>query len=185
MPCDSNGNFIDPSTPPPPHRPNNDLNDWTPYESRLEFEIAKFLFSHNQMSGGDINILLELWVASLLKHNDELAFANHKDIYDTIDATPLGDVPWQSFSVRYNGDRPGLDEEAPPWMDAEFDVWFRDPRTLVHNSLFNPDFDNEFDYAPLQEYDMDGNHRFENFMSGDLAWKQAVHYSLLLCSTVD
>jgi len=58
-------------------------------------------------------------------------------------------------------------------MDAEFDVWFRDPRTLVHNLLLNPDFDNEFDCAPLQEYDMDGNHRFENFMSGDWAWKQA------------
>src|SRR5882762_2155346 len=43
MPCDSNGNFIDPSTPPPPHRPNNDPNDWTPYESQLDFEIAEFL----------------------------------------------------------------------------------------------------------------------------------------------
>ena len=168
--------------PPPPHRPTNDLNDWTPYESRLDFEIAEFLFSRNQMLGGDINILLELWVASLLKHNDELAFTNHKDIYDTIDATPLGDVPWQSFSVRYNGDRP---DPVPPWMDAEFDVWFHDPHTLVHNLLLNPDFDNEFDCAPLQEYDMDGNHWFENFMSGDWAWKQAVHYSLLLCSTVD
>ena len=104
MPCDSNGNFIGPSTPPPPHRPTNDPNDWTPYKSRLDFKIAEFLFSCNQMSGGDINILLELWAASLLKHNDELAFANHKDIYDTIDMTPLGDIPWQSFSVRYNGD---------------------------------------------------------------------------------
>jgi hypothetical protein len=69
MPCDSNGNFIDPSTPPPPHRPTNDPDDWTPYESRLDFEIAEFLFSRNQMSGGD----MDLWAASLLKHNDELA----------------------------------------------------------------------------------------------------------------
>jgi len=41
------------------------------------------------MSGGDINILLNLWEASLLKHDDELTFANHKNIYDTIDMSPL------------------------------------------------------------------------------------------------
>ena len=86
--------------------------------------------------------------------NDELTFTNHKDTYDIIDATPHGDVLWQSFSVRYNGDwprhvSPWMDEEVPPWMDAELDVWFCDPRTLVHNLLSNLDFNNEFNCTLL------------------------------------
>jgi hypothetical protein len=54
------------------------------------------------------------------------------------------------------------------------EVWFRDPRSLVRNLLSNPGFDKEFDYAPFQEYDHKGNHQFQDFMSGDWAWKQAV-----------
>ena len=65
-------------------------------------------------------------------------------------------------------------------MDAKYDVWSRNPHTLVQNILSNPDFDNKFDYTPLQEHDMDGNHQFKNFMSGNWAWKQAVSQNLLL-----
>jgi hypothetical protein len=124
------------------------------------------------MSGGDIDVLLNLWAASLAEHGGKPPFSSHKHLYKTIDATPLGSVPWESFSVRYNGEHP--DTNVPRWMTAEFDVWFRDPRSLVHNLLSNPDFNQEFDYSPIQEYDLHGNHRFQDFMSGDWAWKQAV-----------
>ena len=43
-PCDANGNYIDPSTPSPPHRQTDDPNDWTPYGSQLKFKTAEFLF---------------------------------------------------------------------------------------------------------------------------------------------
>jgi Plavaka transposase len=59
-------------------------------------------------------------------------------------------------------------------MKSEFNVWFRDPRSIIQNLLSNPDFDNEFNYSPVQEYNMEGNHRFQDFMSSDWAWKQAV-----------
>jgi hypothetical protein len=59
-------------------------------------------------------------------------------------------------------------------MTAEYDAWFQDPRVLIHNIISNPDFDGEFDYAPFQEHDTAGNHRFQNFMSGNWSWKQAV-----------
>jgi hypothetical protein len=52
-------------------------------------------------------------------------------------------------------------------MMAENDIWFRDPLTLVQNVLSNPNFKDEFDYAPFQEYDEDGNHWFQDFMSGN------------------
>ena len=174
LPCDIHGIFIDPSMPPPPYRPTNDPDDWTPYSSQLEFKTTEFLFSCEQMSAGSIDTLLNLWATSLFRHSDQPPFTSHQDLYDTIDVTPLGDVPWENFSIRYNGPRP--EHDVPSWMDGEYEVWFRNPRTLIHNILSNPDFDGEFDYAPVQEYDVKGNHQFENFMPGNWAWKQAVSH---------
>jgi hypothetical protein len=151
-----------------------DPDDWTPYGNRLEFETAELLFTRTQMSAGHIDALLSLWAASLAQHHDEPPFKSHNDLYHTIDATPLGDVPWESFSVKYNGEFP--EGDIPAWMTSDFDVWFRDPRTVVKNLLANPDFDNEFDYEPFQEHDAQGAHRFQDFMSGNWAWKQAVSY---------
>ena len=59
-------------------------------------------------------------------------------------------------------------------MSVEYDVWFWDPLGLVHKILSNPDFRDEIDYAPVQEYSSNGVHRYQNFMSGNWAWKQAV-----------
>jgi hypothetical protein len=124
------------------------------------------------MSATDIDFILNLWAASLAAHGDTPPFANHDDMYDTIDSTPLGDIPWETFTSQYNGARP--EGNVPSWMTMEYDVWFRDARQLVQNILANPDFKDEFDIAPLQEYSTDGAHRFRNFMSGNWSWKQAV-----------
>jgi Plavaka transposase len=127
------------------------------------------------MSAGDINFMLNLWTASLAIHNDKPPFSNATDLYKTIDSTPLGDVAWQSFSLQYDGMQPV--EGVPSWMQAEYDVWFRDPHVLVHNLLSNPDFKSDFDYTPFQETTTDGVHRFQDFMSGNWAWHQAVSLS--------
>jgi hypothetical protein len=173
--CGENGVDIPPDTPPPPPPPRGSGNgpgDWTPFESRLEFEVADFLFRRNQMSAGDIDLLFGLWGSSLAVHGDGPPFSNATNMYKTIDSIPLGGVAWESFSLNYNGTRPA--NNVPPWMDAEYDVWFRDPRILVHNLLSNPDFKSDFDYAPFQERTTDGAHRFQDFMSGNWAWAQAV-----------
>jgi Plavaka transposase len=143
-----------------------------PYDNRLQFEVADFLFRRNQMSAGDINFILGLWAASLAVHNDEPPFSNATDLYNAIDSTPLGDLAWESFSLQYNGTQPA--SNIPSWMQAEYDVWFRDPQILVQNLLSNPDFKSDFDYAPFQEYTTDGVHRFQDFMSGNWSWHQAV-----------
>ena len=59
-------------------------------------------------------------------------------------------------------------------MKAEYDVWFQNPRVLVHNILSNPDFESGFDYAPFQERTVNGVHRFCDFMSANWPWNQAV-----------
>lgn len=161
-----------PDTPPPPPQTDRSPDDWTPYEDRIEFETADFLYTRNQMSGGDINFLMDLWAASAAVHNDRPPYKNYDALYSKIDSTPLGDVKWESVNVGYTGSVPQKD--APTWMKTKYDVWYRDPRALVQNLISNPDFNGEFDYSPLQEHDENGNHRFQNFMSGNWAWQQAV-----------
>ncbi|KAG1876889.1 hypothetical protein C8R48DRAFT_745427 [Suillus tomentosus] len=116
--CDANGAFIDQDAPPPPHM-DALPTDWTPYDNRAEFETAEFLFTCNQMSAKQIDTLLNLWAATLIKHNDAPPFANHRDMYATIDATPLGDTPWKSFTLCYNGAKP--EQDVPLWMDGQYD----------------------------------------------------------------
>jgi len=147
-------------------------DDWSPYGSRLEFELAYFLYTHNQMSASHINTLLDLWAASLIEVGRPALFSDHKQMYQTIDNTELGDVKWQSFVVKYTGDQGG---DPAPWMNDHYDVWFRDPREVVRNMLANPNFADDMDYRPFREYDTKTSTRhWQDFMSGDWAWRQAV-----------
>jgi len=121
--CDENGNAIPPNTSPPPRDSDRGSDDWTPFDNRLQFELADFLFRRNQMSAGDINVILNLWAASLAIHDDGPPFSTAAHMYDTIDTIALGEVAWESFSLQYNGIRPA-GGNVPSWMEAKYDVWF-------------------------------------------------------------
>jgi hypothetical protein len=95
-----------------------------------------------------------------------------------IDATPIGGVAWQSMNLSYEGLQPN---EAPSWMEDQHTVWYRDLRLVFKNMLQNPDFLMHFDYSPLRQYNGNGECQYENLMSGDWAWKQAVSKSLFWC----
>ncbi|KAG1810404.1 uncharacterized protein HD556DRAFT_1428451 [Suillus plorans] len=168
--CDANGAFINQDAPLPPH---TDAlpTDWMPYDNRAEFEMAEFLFTRNQMSAKQIDTLLDLWAATLIKHNDAPPFANHRDMYATIDATPLSDTPWKSFTLCYNGAKP--EQDVPPWMDGQYDVWYRDPLQMMRSILANCAFDGGIEYSPYRNYTTKDKQYWKNFMSGDWAWKQA------------
>jgi Plavaka transposase len=170
QPCDEDGILLlNPKVPPITQMRQQD--DWTPYRDRVAFELADFLFQREQMSVGNIDILLHLWAASLAQHDDSPPFLNHQDLYDTIDATPIGGVPWQSASLSYDGPLP---IQPFPWMQSKYTIWFRDPRLLFKGMLENPDFAKSFDYRPYRQYDTRGSRRYEHFMSADWAWSQAV-----------
>lgn len=120
-PCDEDGNDLPPGTPPPPPSPppvdeNGDSLPYFPYRDCEEFKLANFLFKRNQMPGTEIDELMQIWVNTLPEGQDP-PFADHKELYDTIDATILGDAPWQSFSITYAGDLP-VHGSIPPWMRA-------------------------------------------------------------------
>ncbi|KAG1853929.1 hypothetical protein DFJ58DRAFT_660611 [Suillus subalutaceus] len=169
-PCAADGTFLPHGTPPTP-APLKAPDDWSPYRNRIEFELAEFAFKKCHMSARNLDFLCDLMAATLARHHDTPPFADHKDLHNVIDATQLGDVPWQCFSAQYSGERP---EVVPPWMDDEFEVWYRDPRAMAHNILANPDYKDEIDYVPFHEYDAsDSTCRWKDFMSGDWAWQQA------------
>jgi hypothetical protein len=103
---------------------------------------------------------------------DEVLYANHGTLYETIDSAEVGDAPWESFSVQYTGKAP--ENSSPPWMTAEYDVWCWNPRTVLRNQLANSDFDGKIDYSAKQEFGVNGERRYQDFMSGNWAWSQSV-----------
>lgn len=107
------------------------------------------------MSAGNIDTLLELWTAGVADADAEPPFSNHNDLYKTIDAIPIGGVPWEHFSVSYTSPRP--ETNVPPWMEETYEVYFRDPRQLFLNMLANPTFVEDFDYVPVQQFDANGS----------------------------
>ena len=63
---------------------------------------------------------------SLTAHHDSPPLSNHTKMY----SVPLGNLPWQSFFLEYNGDIPQGGVRS--WMSTEYNVWFRDLLDLVH-----------------------------------------------------
>ncbi|KAL4260465.1 hypothetical protein AB1N83_010434 [Pleurotus pulmonarius] len=59
-PCDVNGNYLPPNTPPPPRAPAAP-DDWAPFDSQQQFELADLLFRKVQMSATNIDELLSIW----------------------------------------------------------------------------------------------------------------------------
>ncbi|KAG5640456.1 hypothetical protein DXG03_008589 [Asterophora parasitica] len=168
QPCDELGNDLPPNTPPLPRAGEQPLDDYSLYGSRAEFELADFLYRKEQMSGKKIDKLMEIW-ATFSASNDPDSntpspppFANAADVYNTIDSTELGDIPWQAFLVKYNGTLP--DGTPPTSMTNSYEVWFRDPLKFLEDQIGNPDFNGEMDYAAYQVYGPDRKRRFKDMM---------------------
>ena len=62
-------------------------------------------------------------------------------------------------------------------MDEDYQLWYRDPRKVVHNILANLDFNATLDYSAYRDL-QDGKRRYCNFMSGNWAWDQCVSITL-------
>ncbi|KAG1898813.1 uncharacterized protein F5891DRAFT_1190294 [Suillus fuscotomentosus] len=171
-PCNPEGNFLPPGTPLLPFT-DKTLEDWTPYKSQVEFELANYLFTKNQTPVHSIDHLLNIWAASLIQASSRSTiFSDHHHIYKVIDDTPLGNVKWQSFTVKYTGDI--LEEGTAPWMTDSHEVWFRNPCDNVCNMLTSPDFATEMDLKPYYEFATENDkHQWKDFMYGDWAYKQA------------
>ncbi|KAG1818094.1 uncharacterized protein BJ212DRAFT_1446566 [Suillus subaureus] len=171
-PCDPDSTFLPPGTPPPPLTEKS-LDDWTPCGSCVKFKLADYLFTRNQTPTYSINQLLNIWAASLVLAGSKfMLFSDHCNLYKTIDNAPLGDVKWQSFSVKYTGTIP--DEDALSGyadMTDSHDVWFYNPCDVVQNMLANPEFATEMNLQLYRKFTTENDeHQWKDFMSGDWSW---------------
>ncbi|KAH9007901.1 hypothetical protein EDB84DRAFT_1591277 [Lactarius hengduanensis] len=121
------------------------------------------------MSEGDVDKLLNI----LERSSGNVPFSNHEDLYAAIDELTVGDVPWQSFTVRYHSELGDVDASQPKWMSDVHEVFYRDPHLIVRGMLTNPDYEGGMDFGPYYVFDKDGTRLYEHMMSGDWAWEQA------------
>ncbi|KAF8258465.1 hypothetical protein EI94DRAFT_1780909 [Lactarius quietus] len=154
-PCDATGDDIEPGSPPPPYE-DHAQDNYSPFRSRAEFELAELLFAEEEMSAGKIDKLLK--VLSAL-YDTQPPFTNCQELYTLIDSIKQGDVPWNSFSVAYDGARPPDGMPQPPWIDEKYEVWFRDPLQVLENQIANPDFKDMVDFSPKRVYHK-GKHQY-------------------------
>ncbi|KAH9839287.1 uncharacterized protein C8Q71DRAFT_795564 [Rhodofomes roseus] len=167
-PCDCDGTFLPPGTPPPPRIP---VTSYNPFENRAAFQFAELVFKKIQASYGDVNELLRNVAAyNVSQGGGEPPFEDAEELYSTIDAIPYGDAPWESFTIRYTGE---VTPESPSWKRADYVVHNRNVRQVAHNMIGNEGFDGMFDTTPYQEYTAPGVTRFSNMMSGEFAYRQA------------
>jgi hypothetical protein len=173
MPCQYDGSYLRPGKHPrPPPIPATDPTDWGAFKSKHRFKMAELLYSKARMSEGNIDTLLQLWNNS----GNRLPFSGHRELLTAIDEIPVGDTPWHSFLVRYNSRLDGANHSEPQtkWMLDAHEVFYRDPRLVLHQMLANPDFKDGMDFSPYRVFDKDGARQYQHLMSGDWAWDQAV-----------
>jgi hypothetical protein len=164
--------------------PSAQASPWSPFENRAHFELAEFLYKQNQMSAGNIDKLMEIWAS--LHPNDGGPFDSHNGLYKKIDSIEDGDDPWDSFTIYHPDYQPEVDDtsatstsssdsdDLPAWKRKGYDVWFRDPKTILQAQLSNPQFKDGIDYTPKVVYNKKNERVWENFMSGNWAWEQCV-----------
>ncbi|KAK0218877.1 hypothetical protein IW262DRAFT_1448874 [Armillaria fumosa] len=169
IPCDEHGIDL-PQDAPPPSQPLPD-NLFEPFKDEVQFCLANFLFCKVQMLQGSIDELLQIWVLSQKDHDTFGPFANYKELYAEIDAIKLGDAPWKCLIVQAESNLP---PDAPSWKCQEYQIWYRDPDTVISNMLANTDFAQEFDTTPYVHVDADGCQRWCDFISGNYAWRHLV-----------
>ena len=123
------------------------------------------------MSKSNIDDLLSILKTRAAGMGGDAPFKNCAELYATIDSITEGEIPWDSFTVQYDGPRP--EANLPAWMDEKFQVFYRNPREVVWSMLANKAFDGNFDYTPYRQYE-NGQRVWRDFMSGNFSWKQAV-----------
>lgn len=136
QPCDEDGYDLPPDALSPPF-PEHQRHDYEPYGSEADFELADFLYRKEQMSDNNINELMEIlalchWELAQydINENPSPPFVNARDLYNVIDATELGDIPWQGFAVTYDGEVP---DNPLNWMSTLYEVWFRNPFLVMES----------------------------------------------------
>ncbi|KAG7096151.1 hypothetical protein E1B28_006824 [Marasmius oreades] len=124
------------------------------------------------MSQKDVDNLLDIWYLDIQTRfgGDCAPLSNHRHLLETIDAIKEGSAPWWCYETAIEE---GLGDNAPEWKKSSYQVWYRDPDTVISNILANQDFSSEFDAAPYIHTSKDRKRRVSDFMSGNFAYRHA------------
>jgi hypothetical protein len=170
LPCDANGDFLPPGAPPPPQE-TAQQGDWSPFDSEIQFKVADLLYRSVEMSAASLDTLFELWDMSMSCFDACGPFRSHQEMHDILDSSVLGDIPWQCVVT---GIADSVTEHSPTWMQKRYEVWYRDPEAVISTMLANQDFNGQFDLCPYIDLDASGRRRWNNVMSGNIAWRRCV-----------
>ena len=172
-PCDEEGNFLPDGAPPPPLK--DDAPDWWPYDNRPHFEFANWNYKLAATSGSNLDELLKILAAAKVHETgDPTAYAffhDHKELLQSVDALPYGDLPWFTIKLKYTGP---ITPDTPEWKLKTYTIYTRNPLHVVEQIAGSTDFRHTWDYEPYEEYTEEDCRRFSNLMSGRWAFKKAV-----------
>ena len=80
--------------PPPCQETQSQLEGhWAPFNNKIQFELADFLFHHAELSASKVDVLLNLWAQSLSDFDAPGPMKDHWELHTLIDSSTLGDVP--------------------------------------------------------------------------------------------
>lgn len=96
------------------------LDDWSPFRSSAEFQLADLLFWCVEMSVENINELCAIHDDLLQHYGDVGPFASASQMYETIDSIQLGDAPWLHLQAVIPHEQA---ENAPSWKKKLYDIW--------------------------------------------------------------
>ncbi|KIK27133.1 hypothetical protein PISMIDRAFT_93372, partial [Pisolithus microcarpus 441] len=161
------GNYLPPKTPPLP-QPVNPQDALHPFTSQGHFELPDFLFSKEQMSGGNIDDLMHIWAA--LDGKGKPPFNSHSHLYQTIDDINQEDT-WDCLEMHYVEAK---NPNAAPWKQTTYQICLCDAGKLVEKQLSNPDLEEFIDYSPCLVFGENHQRVWSNFMTGNWAWNQCV-----------
>jgi len=175
MPCKQDGSYLMPGEQLClPSLPDADPTDWGAFKSKEGFELAELVYCKAHMSTGSIDKLFKI------SSSEQVPFSNHTELYAAIDSLTVRGVPWQSFLVQYTGvQSKNSGARRPKWMLDTHEIFYCDPRLVIHEMLANPDFKDGMDFAPYHAFDKDGIRMYQHLMGGNWAWEQAVCFLLL------
>ncbi|KAK0434113.1 hypothetical protein EV421DRAFT_1909618 [Armillaria borealis] len=152
VPCDENGTPLPPDAQPLP---------WT--------TLPNLLFRKDEMSTPNLNSLFLLWTSSSEEQGiNPSPFGSDEEMHAFIDAIEVGDAPWQCLHAGFAA----VGENEPSWKKTTYNVWYRNPNTVLQNMLDNPDFADGFDYLPYIHLDANGKRHWSDFFSGNFTWRQ-------------
>ena len=179
-PCNADGQDQPPDSAPSPLADGDPERPWNPFSSQAQFELADLVYHHDEMPAGRIDSLMDILAA--FDASGTPPFSNHKDLYGCIDAISP-ERTWQCISITHADANTFVDGDpsVPAWKKATYDMWIRDPKSLIQKQLSNPEIKDFIDYAPCQGFGNNHQQVWSDFMTGNWAWEQCVSFICYHC----